>query len=98
MLLLQMPGAVLVVYFQGVVNHGDWTTWVPYVAQAIQQTILIALSIAFRCCCRAQKPNQVYALHDVYGDDEEHGIESRTDSTAAILETEDNKPFLSVNS
>eukprot|EP01087_Luapelamoeba_hula_P024382 TRINITY_DN9264_c0_g1_i1.p1 TRINITY_DN9264_c0_g1~~TRINITY_DN9264_c0_g1_i1.p1 ORF type:complete len:319 (-),score=33.46 TRINITY_DN9264_c0_g1_i1:173-1129(-) len=43
MLCIQMPGALLVVFFQGFVNHGDWTTWVPYVATAFQEAVLIGL-------------------------------------------------------
>jgi len=43
MLAMQMPGALLVVVFQGFLNEASWTTWVPYVFQAIQQLILIII-------------------------------------------------------
>jgi len=46
MLCLQMPGALLVAFFQGVLNHASWTTWVPYIVGAAQQTVLIVM-IAF---------------------------------------------------
>jgi uncharacterized protein with PQ loop repeat len=45
MLLLQLPGALLVVVFQGVVNQASWTTWVPYVFGFIQMFVLLMILI-----------------------------------------------------
>jgi len=47
MLCIQMPGALLVVFFQGILNHAHFTTWAPYILGAIQQTILIVMIIIF---------------------------------------------------
>jgi len=47
MLLLQMPGALLVVFFQGILNASDWTTWLPYIFGAVEMTILIVLCIYY---------------------------------------------------
>jgi hypothetical protein len=66
MLFIQMPGSLLVVYFQAVLNHKSWTTWLPYVCTAVQQGILIALWFWFRCVLRKkQKP-------EIMDDDEDN--------------------------
>ncbi|KAL6078376.1 hypothetical protein QOT17_001553 [Balamuthia mandrillaris] len=49
MLALQMPGALLVIVFQGIINQKSWTTWAPYVCTGIQQLILIGLWFYYRC-------------------------------------------------
>lgn len=49
MLAVQMPGAVVVSYYQGVLNHADFSTWAPYVLTAIQQVILIVMLVIFMC-------------------------------------------------
>jgi len=56
MILLQLPGALLVVFFQGVVNGADFTTWAPYIFGAIQMAILVALIFAFKLRDRARSP------------------------------------------
>jgi len=47
MLCLQMPGALLVAFFQGVLNHASWTTWVPYLVGALNQLVLICMIVFF---------------------------------------------------
>lgn len=34
-------------YYQGVLNHADFSTWAPYVLTAIQQVILIVMLVVF---------------------------------------------------
>ncbi len=43
MLLIQMPGNLLVVFFQAVLSKKNWTTWTPYVLFCAQQAILIGM-------------------------------------------------------
>lgn len=95
MLLIQMPGAVMVVYFQGIVNHGDWTTWVPYVAQAIQQLILMILYFWFCCCAAIGRSKSVYALREVV--DEESESKSSRETTDVGATSEEQRPFLAIN-
>jgi len=47
MLCVQMPGALLVVFFQGILNKADFSTWFPYIFTAIELTILIILVVVF---------------------------------------------------
>mmetsp|Transcript_3617 Transcript_3617/g.4003 ORF Transcript_3617/g.4003 Transcript_3617/m.4003 type:complete len:300 (-) Transcript_3617:246-1145(-) len=47
MLLLQIPGAFLIVYFQAVQSKSDITTWGPYVIQGIEQSLLLAMCIVY---------------------------------------------------
>jgi len=47
MLLLQVPGSLLVIFFQGILNKADITTWGPYVFGAIEQMILIVMLTFF---------------------------------------------------
>jgi len=47
MLCIQMPGALLVVFFQGFLNHAHYTTWFPYTFSALQMMILIILILVF---------------------------------------------------
>src|SRR5690606_25749286 len=43
MLLLQMPGSVIVVIYQGFFNRESFTTWLPYAVTALQQMLLIVM-------------------------------------------------------
>jgi len=47
MLLMQIPGAILVVIFLAVLNHEDFTTWSPYVVTFIQQVILVVMCVIY---------------------------------------------------
>lgn len=47
MLLIQLPGTLIVIYFQGFVNSAHWSTVLPYIVTAIQFFILIALCLFF---------------------------------------------------
>jgi uncharacterized protein with PQ loop repeat len=53
MLLIQMPGSLVVVVYQAILNDGHWTTWGPYVVATIQQMILIVLCLVF--CSRERR-------------------------------------------
>ena len=46
-LAFQFPGSVLIVIFQGFVNHADWSTWAPAFLSGLQQGILIVLCLVF---------------------------------------------------
>jgi len=48
MLLLQMPGALLVMFFQAVLNAADITTWAPYAFLFVEQLILVILISIYR--------------------------------------------------
>jgi uncharacterized protein with PQ loop repeat len=43
MLIIQLPGTLLVIYFQGVLNKAHWSTLLPYAVTAAEFTILIGL-------------------------------------------------------
>ncbi len=47
MLLIQMPGNLLVVFFQAVLSKKNWTTWTPYVLFCAQQGVLIGMWVWF---------------------------------------------------
>eukprot|EP01111_Echinosteliopsis_oligospora_P017893 TRINITY_DN7937_c0_g1_i3.p1 TRINITY_DN7937_c0_g1~~TRINITY_DN7937_c0_g1_i3.p1 ORF type:complete len:343 (-),score=38.98 TRINITY_DN7937_c0_g1_i3:50-994(-) len=46
-LLLQAPGSLVVCYFQAIVSHGNWTTWLPYMVTAIQQLVLVLMILFY---------------------------------------------------
>jgi hypothetical protein len=48
MLWLQMPGNLLVIFFQGILNRSDISTWAPYAFQFIQQIGLLVLCYIFK--------------------------------------------------
>jgi len=48
MLWLQMPGNLLVIFFQGILNRSDISTWAPYFFQFIQQIVLLAMCYFFK--------------------------------------------------
>eukprot|EP01118_Nematostelium_gracile_P005978 TRINITY_DN190_c0_g1_i1.p1 TRINITY_DN190_c0_g1~~TRINITY_DN190_c0_g1_i1.p1 ORF type:complete len:262 (-),score=33.33 TRINITY_DN190_c0_g1_i1:47-832(-) len=43
MLLLQMPGALMVMFFQAILNGADVSTWLPYAFLFIEQLILVIM-------------------------------------------------------
>jgi len=55
MLLIQMPGALLVMFFQAILNSADVTTWAPYAFQFIEQLILTVMCILFNMKKKKQK-------------------------------------------
>jgi len=48
MLLLQMPGALLVMFFQAVLNSADVTTWAPYAFLFVEQLILVIMCSIYK--------------------------------------------------
>jgi len=62
MLVLQMPGALLIIFFQGVLNGASYTTWAPYVFQAVQQLILIIICIVFYIRDRKKSKQTIVAI------------------------------------
>eukprot|EP01090_Pellita_catalonica_P015900 TRINITY_DN4404_c0_g1_i1.p1 TRINITY_DN4404_c0_g1~~TRINITY_DN4404_c0_g1_i1.p1 ORF type:complete len:304 (+),score=44.17 TRINITY_DN4404_c0_g1_i1:39-950(+) len=48
LLLLQTPGAVIVIIYQAGFNDASWTTWLPYFATSVQLCVLLFLYIWFR--------------------------------------------------
>lgn len=47
MLLIQLPGCLLTVFFQAVIGGADFTTWGPYLISAINVMILIIMCLVF---------------------------------------------------
>lgn len=47
MLLIQLPGILMVVYFHAIVNKGHWSTVLPFIATALQFAVLIILCSFF---------------------------------------------------
>lgn len=47
MLLIQLPGCLLTVFFQAVIGGADFTTWGPYLITSINLTILIIMCLVF---------------------------------------------------
>jgi uncharacterized protein with PQ loop repeat len=86
MLAVQMPGAVVVSYYQGVLNHADFSTWAPYVLTAIQQVILIVMLVVFMIRDKKKKrlamESGVYereVLTDIMADNEKSRLLDNTD-------------------
>jgi len=46
-LLIQAPGSIAVCYFDAILSHLSWTTWMPYLVSAIQQIVLIFMCIYY---------------------------------------------------
>jgi len=63
MLLLQTPGSFLVVLFQGILNHQNISTWMPFFLTGIQQAVLLAICIYLevrrRLVKRRETPGQL---------------------------------------
>jgi len=47
MLLLQMPGALLVMYFQAILNAADASTWVPYAFLFLEELLLVIMCLYY---------------------------------------------------
>lgn len=47
MLLIQLPGTLIVIYFQAVINRAHWSTVLPYVVCSVEFVILISLCAFF---------------------------------------------------
>jgi len=62
MLLIQMPGSVIVVIYQGILNNADWTTWLPYSCTAVELTILIVMWFWYKYFSVAAKNKKKLAL------------------------------------
>jgi len=57
-LLIQAPGALVVVYFQAVISHSKWTTWAPYFCSALQQLFLVCLCLYYHVKDKHKKKNE----------------------------------------
>ncbi len=55
MLIIQAPGAILVIYFQAILNKEDFTTWSPYVVTLIEQVILIVQCLYYKRLNKQEK-------------------------------------------
>jgi uncharacterized protein with PQ loop repeat len=62
MLIMQLPGALLVIIFQGVLNNASITTWGPYIFGALEMTILIVMCIYYKL--RKQRRESTYEETD----------------------------------
>jgi len=58
MLLLQMPGALLVMFFQAILNSADVTTWAPYAFLFVEQLILVVMCSIFNIQKQRMKDHQ----------------------------------------
>jgi len=67
MLALQMPGAIVVSFYQGVLNHADFSTWAPYVLTAIQQAILIVMLVVFMIRDRRKRNRTASGYVNIFG-------------------------------
>jgi len=56
LLLLQAPGSVLVVVFQGVLYRENVSTWLSFVVSGVMQFTLLVMCIIFKLRLRAAKP------------------------------------------
>jgi len=79
MLLLQAPGALVVIIFQGILEHKGPQTWAPYVATGTQQTILIVMCLYYTW----QERRKGYSLMDVTPNANKSG--DAHDSQASLL-------------
>jgi len=68
MLVLQMPGSLLVIYFQAILNAADFTTWAPYFFQCIEQGILVVMCVVFWYRDRKKGPEGQALLQPVEED------------------------------
>jgi len=81
MLILQMPGSLLVMFFQAVLNRSHVSIWVPYFFQFVEQLILVVLCAYFILQARKKKSGDETAL--LIGDND-----------TSMTETPTNKRFL----
>ena len=49
MFLIQAPGNVLIIIFQAILNHENWSTWISYVFNLIEQLVIVGILIALKC-------------------------------------------------
>jgi hypothetical protein len=46
--MMQIPGAVLVIVYQGVINEADVSTWLPYLFVFLEELVLVVMIFVFR--------------------------------------------------
>eukprot|EP01102_Stenamoeba_stenopodia_P018144 TRINITY_DN6619_c0_g1_i2.p1 TRINITY_DN6619_c0_g1~~TRINITY_DN6619_c0_g1_i2.p1 ORF type:complete len:160 (+),score=26.76 TRINITY_DN6619_c0_g1_i2:241-720(+) len=81
MLALQAPGALLVIVFQGILEHKGPQTWAPYVATGTQQTILIAMCLYYMW----QERRKGYSLMDVTPNQNQSTVDDDYDSRRGLI-------------
>jgi uncharacterized protein with PQ loop repeat len=71
MLIIQLPGCLLTVFFQAVIGGADITTWGPYLVSAINIMILIIMCGVFWLRNRNGIPEENF---DIYLSEDEHHV------------------------
>jgi len=74
MLLIQIPGSLLVIYFQAILNAADFTTWAPYFFQCIEQAILVVMCVIFWIRNRKRGIENKPLLEEVAADKEDTDV------------------------
>ena len=49
MFIFQAPGNVIIIVFQAVLAHQDWSTWITYLVCFIEQTMIVIILIVLKC-------------------------------------------------
>ena len=55
MLIIQMPGSLIIIVYQGIINKASWTTWLPYICNAIELLVLIVMWFFFSYCYKKKE-------------------------------------------
>ena len=49
MFLVQAPGNLIIIIFQAVLSHQDWSTWISYLVMFIEQGTIVVILIVLKC-------------------------------------------------
>lgn len=55
MFLIQTPGNGLIIIFQAILNHQNWSTWIAYLFNLIEQLIIVVILIVLKCISRSER-------------------------------------------
>ena len=93
MVAMQAPGSAVIVFFMAVVTKDNVTTWVSYLASAIQLFILLFLLIYFECKQRRAKKAYAALTKDSInpGDGVTYSIVPESDEHSKLLSDSDDK-------
>lgn len=54
MFIVQAPGNIIIIIFQAVLSHQDWSTWISYLITFIQQGTIVVILVVLKChLCRS---------------------------------------------
>jgi uncharacterized protein with PQ loop repeat len=63
MFLIQTPGNALIIIFQAILNHQNWSTWIAYLFNLIEQLIIVVILIVLKCIKRNERKKKEIEKH-----------------------------------